>query len=182
MRVVARVVLVLLAVVGGVVPPVPAFFFGGTVTFHTLRLSGAGCTRWPGTDPPEYSCDPMGYVVPVLLGGFLAGLVVLVVYVLLLRRVRGRPLVEAVVKVLFAAAFFLGGVVGLAVVHNFDIVCVNSWAGPVPPENACRNTDYVVPVVFGGLLAGAVTAVAYALGVRWLSRKKRTTVEAAEHR
>lgn len=194
MRVVARVVLVLLAVVGGVVPPVPVFFFGGTVTFHTLRLSGAGCTRWPGTDPPEYSCDPMGYVVPVLLGGFLAGLVVLVVYVLLLRRVRGRPLVEAVVKVLFgmfltlvgvalfAAAFFLGGVVGLAVVHNFDIVCVNSWAGPVPPENACRNTDYVVPVVFGGLLAGAVTAVAYALGVRWLSRKKRTTVEAAEHR
>lgn len=192
MRVVAEVVLVLLAVVGGVVLPALVFFFGGTVTFHTLRLSGAGCVRWPGTDPPEYTCDHMGYVVPVLLGGLLVGLVVFVVYVLLLRRARGRPRVEAVVKVLvgvvltlvgvalFAAAFFLGGVVGLAVVRTFDIVCVNSWAGPVAPENACRDTDYVVPVVVGGLLAGAVTAIAYALGVRWFSRRRRTAVEAGE--
>src|SRR5690606_41404424 len=96
MRVVARVVLVLLAVVGGVVPPVPAFFFGGTVTFHTLRLSGAGCTRWPGTDPPAYSSDPMGYVLPVLLGGFLAGLGVIVVSVLRLRWGRGPPRVAGV--------------------------------------------------------------------------------------
>ncbi|MEY9210567.1 hypothetical protein NI17_023975 (plasmid) [Thermobifida halotolerans] len=184
MRVVAEVVLVLLTVVCGVALPALAFFFGGVVTFHTLRLTGAGCARRPGTDPPEYSCDHMGYVIPVLLGGFLVGLVVLVVYVLLLRRFRGRPLTEATAGVLvgmlltlagvalFAATFYLGGKTSLTIVQNFDIVCVNSWTEPVPPENACRNTDYVTPVLFGGLVTGAVTAAAYGLGLRWLHRRK----------
>ena len=189
-RVVAKIVLALLAAVGGVVLPALAFFFGGVVTFYTLRLSGAGCVYWPDTDPPEYDCDYMGYVIPVLLGGFLVGLVVFVAYVLLLRWFRARPLTEAVAGVLLgvvltlagvvllAAAFFLGGAAGLAIVQNFDIVCVNSWTGAVPPENTCRNTDYVTPVLLGGLVTGTATAAVYGLGLRWLRRRRAEALAA----
>lgn len=64
------------------------FFLGGAAVFRVMKHFHVGCVPWPDVYPPEYSCDTMGYVIPVLLGGFLAGLFTITAALLLPRKFR----------------------------------------------------------------------------------------------
>ncbi|GAB3213729.1 hypothetical protein ACQEU5_19225 [Marinactinospora thermotolerans] len=160
---------------------VSTVLIGGAVVFRIMKYFHFGCAGpWTGAAPHEMACDNMGYVIPVLSIGLLSGLFAITSYVVILRRIRSRPsrkatldllagmLVTLLGMVLFAAAFFLGGVATVHITEYFDIGCVGPWAGAAPIDVSCTQDDYIRPIALGGLAAGLITVITYALALRRL--------------
>ncbi|RCV49713.1 hypothetical protein [Marinitenerispora sediminis] len=109
-----KIVLGLLVTLLGVALLAAAFYLGGVATFNTMRYFHVGCVPWPETNPPQWDCDNMGYVIPVLLGGLVTGLLTVTAYTLLLRRLRHQAAAKLVAGLLASLLITVAGMAPFA--------------------------------------------------------------------